>query len=122
LKSNLARMAPVGLGLNPLEPVMVQPLANEDREWAGDLIASQWGARVITSKGELYYPHTFPGFVAFQADDKVGLATYRFEHGDCELVTIQSLKGCRCGVRVIGGGSVCCSGCRGSAVVAYHYE
>ena len=46
---------------------------------------------MVVSKGEVYYPHQLPGFIAFQGDDKVGLATYSLDDGDCKLVTIHSL-------------------------------
>ena len=47
--------------------VSVRPLEDVDRQWAGDQIARQWGARLIVSKGKVYYPDQLPGFVAFQA-------------------------------------------------------
>jgi GNAT superfamily N-acetyltransferase len=71
--------------------VSVRPLEDVDRQWAGDQIARQWGARMIVSKGKMYYPDKLPGFVAFQGDERVGLATYNIEAGDCELVSIQGL-------------------------------
>jgi len=47
---------------------------------------------MIVSKGKVYYPDQLPGFVAFQAGERAGLATYNIEDGDCELVSIQSLR------------------------------
>jgi len=47
---------------------------------------------MIISKGKVYFPDQLPGFVAFQGGEKVGLATYNIEDGDCELVSIQSLQ------------------------------
>ena len=46
---------------------------------------------MIISKGKVYYPDQLPGFVAFQAGKRAGLATYNIEDSDCELVSIQSL-------------------------------
>src|SRR5437867_7847226 len=75
-----------------MNTVSVQPLEDVDRQWAGDQIARQWGVRMIISKGKVYYPDQLPGFVAFQEGEKAGLATYNIEAGDCELVSIQSLR------------------------------
>src|SRR5437867_8124645 len=75
-----------------MNTVSVQPLEDVDRQWAGDQIARQWGARMIISKGKAYYPDQLPGFVAFQEGEKAGLATYNIEGSDCELVSIQSLR------------------------------
>ena len=74
-----------------MNTVSVRPLEDIDRPWAGDQIARQWGARMIISKGKVYYPDQLPGFVAFQAGKRAGLATYNIEDSDCELVSIQSL-------------------------------
>jgi len=46
---------------------------------------------MVVSRGRVHYPHQLSGFVAFQGEDKVGLATYRVDGGECELVTIHSL-------------------------------
>ena len=73
--------------------ISVRPLKDEDREWAAELISKQWGARLVVIKGKVYYPHTLPGFVAFQGENRMGLATYNIEGGNCELVSIQSLNG-----------------------------
>ncbi len=75
-----------------MNTVSVRPLEDVDRQWAGDQIARQWGARMIISKGKVYYPDQLPGFVAFQTGERAGLATYNIEDGDCELVSIQSLR------------------------------
>ena len=40
----------------------------------------------------MYYPDKLPGFVAVHGEDRVGLATYSLDKGDCELVTIQSME------------------------------
>jgi GNAT superfamily N-acetyltransferase len=75
-----------------VKPVVVRPLADEDREWAAEQTKEQWGARMVVSKGKVYYPHQLQGFVAFQDGERVGLATYSFDGGDCELVTIHTLR------------------------------
>jgi ribosomal protein S18 acetylase RimI-like enzyme len=72
--------------------VAVRPLADEDREWAAEQIKEQWGSRMIVSKGKVYYPHQLQGFIAFQDGERIGLATYNFDDGDCELVTIHTLR------------------------------
>jgi ribosomal protein S18 acetylase RimI-like enzyme len=54
---------------------------------------SYWGADFVVAHGRVYYPHTLPGFAAYdEAGDIVGLVTYCVEGDDCELVTIDSLR------------------------------
>jgi ribosomal protein S18 acetylase RimI-like enzyme len=91
-------------------PVFIQSLTDEEREWAAQFIRIRWGASAVVAHGNIYYPHTLPGFVArlseserggFRegarsegkeiSDDRVGLLTYRVADGDLEIVSIDSL-------------------------------
>ncbi len=47
---------------------------------------------MIISKGRVYYADQLSGFVAFEDQERAGLATYNIEGDDCELVSIQSLR------------------------------
>jgi hypothetical protein len=76
-------------------------VGDADREWVAGQVEREWGGRMIVSRGKVYYPHRLSGFVALEGGEKVGLTTYNLDGYECELVTIQSLRG--------GSGSGICS-------------
>ncbi len=78
-------------GDTAVESVSVRPLGDSDRGWAAQQVEKHWGAAMVVSRGRVHYPHQLRGFVAFQGEDRVGLATYRVDGRECELVTIHSL-------------------------------
>ena len=63
----------------------------DDRNWVAQFLDKQWGSTRIVSRGEVYLAHLLPGFVVEQDGERIGLATYRVEGTDCELLTINSL-------------------------------
>jgi GNAT superfamily N-acetyltransferase len=69
--------------------VTVRPLGPADRDWARAKLAELWGGLVV-SRGRVHDPSALPGFVAEEAGEPVGLATYRIDGADCELLTINA--------------------------------
>ena len=63
----------------------------DDRNWVAQFLDKQWGSTRIVTRGEVYLAHLLPGFVVEQDGERIGLATYRVEGTDCELLTINSL-------------------------------
>ncbi len=49
---------------------------------------ARWGNDEIIVHGEVYRPEAMEGFIV---DDWSGVLTYVIEHGDCEIITIDSL-------------------------------
>src|SRR6266568_1328818 len=69
----------------------IRPLNPEDAQWVAQFIESRWRSSIVVGHGQVYYPHTLPGFVALQDDKPFGLLTYTIQHNDCEIVTIDSI-------------------------------
>jgi ribosomal protein S18 acetylase RimI-like enzyme len=69
--------------------IEVRPLEDADRDWALALLRAH-GSEVVAAHGELFAPLDLPGLVAWAAEDRVGLLTYRLEPGACEVVSIHS--------------------------------
>ena len=67
----------------------VRPLGPGDRDWVRAKLAVLWGETVV-SRGRVHNPAVLPGFLADEGGEPVGLATYRIDGNDCELVTIDS--------------------------------
>jgi ribosomal protein S18 acetylase RimI-like enzyme len=72
--------------------VVIRALEPNDQDWAVQFVADRWGANIVIAHGAIYHPHTLPGFVAIDKDERVGLVTYRVEDDRCEIVTIDSTR------------------------------
>lgn len=70
----------------------IRPLTEDDREWAAQFVRTRWGSSRVVAHGNLYYPHTLPGFIAEVDGEPVGLLTYHVREGACEIVTIDSTR------------------------------
>jgi len=60
-----------------VSPIDVRDFGPDDRQWAYELLFPTGTPSRVASKGVLYDPLALPGFVAWQGDERVGLATYR---------------------------------------------
>ena len=93
-RRNIADMKPAA------DEIRVRPLTPEDEEWVSQYIDYRWGSKRMVAHGQLYVPHTLPGFVALRreseealsnkSEEKVGLVTYHLEGNACEIVTLDS--------------------------------
>lgn len=101
-RRNIADMKPT------VDAIRVRPLTPEDEGWVSQYIDYRWGSKRMVAHGQLYVPHTLPGFVALRREDeeaqhaaseealhdkggeKVGLVTYHLEGDACEIVTLDS--------------------------------
>ncbi len=77
-----------------------------------NFIQDHWGSNRVVSKGRLLCPTELEGFAAVRDEKIVGLATYRVEGEECEVVTINSLT------KGTGIGSSLLDAVRGAAVKA----
>jgi ribosomal protein S18 acetylase RimI-like enzyme len=70
---------------------LVRERRADEQVWIERLLSRSWGSTVV-SRGVAHDASRLPALVAVQDGEIVGLATFRFENGDCELVTLDSLK------------------------------
>lgn len=73
-------------------PIIVSEPRDSERAWLGQQLRNLWGSTTVVSRGQVHNPAGLPALIAFQGDDPVGLATFQFTEGDCELVTIDALQ------------------------------
>ena len=69
----------------------MRPRGPGDDGWIERLLRDNWGSTVVISRGRAHDATSLPGFVALIDGRAAGLATYRIEGSDCELVTLDSL-------------------------------
>ncbi|HYN80533.1 MAG TPA: GNAT family N-acetyltransferase, partial [Gemmatimonadaceae bacterium] len=55
-------------------------------------IVKRWLAETVVAHGQEFYPHRLPGFVAVSDIERVGLVTYLIDGGNCEIITLDSLR------------------------------
>ena len=65
---------------------------SSDLEWIRNLFIKNWGGDFIVSRGKIQRPENLEGVVAEENGEKVGLATFKVENNEMELVTLDSLK------------------------------
>lgn len=63
-----------------------------DHAWVRVLMIETWGAEFVLIGNKIFYPHTLPGLVAWQGDERLGLVTYHIEGNECEVVTLNALQ------------------------------
>jgi len=71
--------------------MITRPMTDEDRAWAHALIDREWNGLSMVSRGVLYDMREFPGVVAWRDGVRVGLATYRLDSAECEIMSLNSL-------------------------------
>jgi len=70
----------------------IEALLPADCGWVEDFIRQHWGAAEVIVHGDVYFPAELPGFVCREERQVLGLVTYRFAAGDCEVVSLDSLR------------------------------
>lgn len=73
----------------------IRPLSVKDRTWVAQFLDEHWSSTKIVTRGQSYYGHLLPGFAAFKegakGPDPLGLALYRVDGTECEVMTLDSL-------------------------------
>jgi ribosomal protein S18 acetylase RimI-like enzyme len=83
--------------------ITIRPLAPVDVPRLRRMWKENWGDEFLVVHGMVYYPDTLSGFIAFDGLDCVGEVTYTISDGDCEIVSLDSLReGQGLGTRLIG--------------------
>jgi len=72
--------------------VQVRPLNQSDHKWAMGLIKDVWASTRIVSKGKVHDINELPGIIAIHKNNRVGLIFYDIIGGECEIVSLNSLK------------------------------
>ncbi len=70
----------------------IRALTPQDRAWVASWLDERWGSTAIVTRGQSYYAHLLPGFVAEKDGEHIGLVTYRIDGLSCELMTLDSLQ------------------------------
>jgi N-acetylglutamate synthase-like GNAT family acetyltransferase len=77
-----------------LSDFCIRPVDSDDGDWIAQFITERWGAEFIAAHYEVFHCRDLPGFIAAEGEKKVGLLTYKVVAGDCEIVSLDSLRPC----------------------------
>jgi len=72
--------------------VQVRDVADVDRPWLRELVASMWGLPVVTSVRAYEDPERLDGVIAEVDDEPVGAVTFRVDGPEWEVVTVNAVK------------------------------
>jgi ribosomal protein S18 acetylase RimI-like enzyme len=67
-------------------------LREDERDWLAQHLRLAWGSTTIVSRGRARDASALAAIVATQGEELLGLATYEFVGGECELVTIEAFR------------------------------
>lgn len=67
-------------------------ITHETKQQIVTFINEQWGSPEMISRGKIHRVDQLPGIIAFEEDNIVGFITFHIEHGDCEVVSLDSLQ------------------------------
>ncbi|GAA4629181.1 GNAT family N-acetyltransferase [Actinoallomurus vinaceus] len=70
----------------------VRPVASDDLAWLREVFTERWGGVISVSRGVAHDTTALPAFVALLDGDRAGVATYRVDGRECELVTLDSVR------------------------------
>jgi ribosomal protein S18 acetylase RimI-like enzyme len=73
-----------------MTPFTLQSFDKTHHEWAKALLGGHMATHVMVSRGVLYDPLDYPGFVAMVKGKPGALATYRIDGDGCEILTLHS--------------------------------
>jgi GNAT superfamily N-acetyltransferase len=75
----------------PGAPIRVRPAVQQDRSWMAGVLSERWGSTEVISSGRRHAAHLLPALVAEANGERCGLATYRIDGDETELVTLDAL-------------------------------
>ncbi len=70
----------------------VRPLRDDERGWLTERLVELWDSALMVTRGRVHAVAELPGFVCEVDGERVGFATYEVRNGQCELVTLNSLR------------------------------
>jgi N-acetylglutamate synthase-like GNAT family acetyltransferase len=69
----------------------ISPIHPSDKPWVTALLKKEWAGPKIVTCGRLHMANEYPGFIAVQDNERVGLITYHMANGECEITSMNSL-------------------------------
>lgn len=68
------------------------PINTENRQEINDFIRKEWYTTEIIVRGEAVDMTTIDGIIVYDQLEIIGLATYRIDHGELEIMSLNSVR------------------------------
>jgi|AGTN01.1.fsa_nt_gi Acetyltransferase (GNAT) family. len=72
--------------------MIVKKITSESRERVNQFIKDRWYSDDMVVRGIIYDITRMDGFAVFDSSEIIGLITYRTEGGECEIMSLNSLR------------------------------
>lgn len=72
----------------------IKAICPHNRQQVNDFIISHWFSTDMVVRGEIVDMKVLDGFVIYENEIIIGLVTYRIREGECEIMSLDSLKEC----------------------------
>ena len=72
--------------------IVLRRLTQADLPRLRSIWKENWGDEFVVAHGVIYYPDTLDGFLAFDGSECVGEITFTSSDGDCEIVSLDSVR------------------------------
>lgn len=72
--------------------IETREIEKSDIQWIRDLCKEKWYSLEIFSQGKIHKIDTLSGFITLINGNRAGLLTYQINNGECEILTINSLR------------------------------
>lgn len=72
--------------------IVLRQLTPEDLPRLRQFWKENWGDEFVVAHGVVYHPENLDGFIALDDHEWVGEITYTFSEGDCEIVSLDSVR------------------------------
>jgi ribosomal protein S18 acetylase RimI-like enzyme len=69
----------------------IRPIHKADKTWVSNLLKEWWSSSMIITRGKVHQVDKYPGFIATQAEERMGLITYNITGKVCEITSMNSL-------------------------------
>ena len=70
---------------------VLRPVDKTDEQWIDILLQDWWAGSNIITRGHIHHVDEYPGFVALEGKNRVGLITYHIDGEECEITSLNSL-------------------------------
>jgi GNAT superfamily N-acetyltransferase len=72
--------------------ITIRPIREEERTGLAELVRSNWGSPVVVSRGLRHEVAGLPCLVAIEGERWLGVAAYRIDGDECELVLLHAIE------------------------------
>lgn len=70
----------------------IRPIEDDVRQKVLDIWVNNWGSDLMVTKGKAYKALDYPGYIAVENNEVIGLIIYRIEDKECEILSLDSLS------------------------------